>query len=110
VGTGLFDQIGGYSARSWTALFYLGFFGTVLGFFWYYSGIKRIGPMKASVFINLVPVSAIFLAYFILGERLTPAMFGGGLLVITGVYLTNSSAWMGRKPETAKLGKQVKAS
>jgi len=80
-----------YSLMDWGALFYLGFFGTVLGFFWYYEGINTIGPMKASVFINVVPVSAIGLSYFILDEALTPSLFVGGLLVISGVYTTNAS-------------------
>ncbi|MCX5840677.1 MAG: hypothetical protein NTY16_04315, partial [Deltaproteobacteria bacterium] len=37
-----------------TSIFYLGFFGTVLGFLWYYEGIQVIGPSRAAVFINLV--------------------------------------------------------
>ncbi len=88
---GLIHDIGLYSATDWLCLFYLGFFGTVLGFFWYYEGIKEIGPMKASVFINFVPISAIILAYFILGEPVTPSLFIGAVLVISGVYATNAS-------------------
>ncbi len=88
---GHFHEIMAYSLPDWGSLFYLGFFGTVLGFFWYYEGINTIGPMKASVFINLVPVSAITLSYFILDEPITPSLFAGGILVISGVYATNAS-------------------
>ena len=88
---GQFNEIITYSFPDWFSLFYLGFFGTVLGFFWYYEGINIIGPMKASVFINLVPVSAIILSYFILDEAITPSLFSGGILVISGVYATNAS-------------------
>jgi len=52
-----------YPLDAWLAIFYLGFFGTVLGFFWYYEGIKAVGPMKASQFINFVPISAIIIAF-----------------------------------------------
>jgi drug/metabolite transporter (DMT)-like permease len=76
---------------AWASLFYLGFFGTVLGFFWYYQGIHALGAMRASVFINLVPVSAILMAYVLLDEAVTPSLFGGGILVIAGVYATNAS-------------------
>ncbi len=88
---GQFIEIMTYTMTDWFSLFYLGFFGTVLGFFWYYEGINTIGPMKASVFINLVPVSAIILSYFILDEAITPSLFSGGVLVISGVYATNAS-------------------
>ncbi len=85
---GLFHAVPLYTAGSWWALFYLGFFGTVLGFFWYYQGIQEIGPMKAGIFINFVPVSAIVLSYLILNEPLTPAILVGAALVFSGIYLT----------------------
>jgi drug/metabolite transporter (DMT)-like permease len=78
-----------YHLVDWVGLFYLGFFGTVIGFVWYYEGIKKIGPMKASLFINFVPISAVLMAFFILNEPITPSLFIGTLLVCSGVYLTN---------------------
>jgi len=88
---GRLGEVVAYSMSDWFSLFYLGFFGTVLGFFWYYQGIKKIGPMKASVFINVVPISAIILSYFILDEKVTPSLFVGAVLVVSGVYSTNAS-------------------
>lgn len=84
---GIFDS-GSYSVAAWVSVFYLGFFGTVLGFVWYYEGIKRIGPVRAGLFINFVPVSAVFLAFLILGEPLTVSLIIGAVLVSSGVYLT----------------------
>ena len=78
-----------YSISDWWNIFYLGFFGTVLGFVWFYEGINHIGPTKAGLFINFVPISAILLAFVILGEPLTLSLLIGTLLVSTGVYLTN---------------------
>ena len=78
-----------YSIYDWWNIFYLGFFGTVLGFVWFYEGINRIGPTKAGLFINFVPISAILLAFLILKEPLTGSLLIGTLLVSTGVYLTN---------------------
>ncbi|MDJ0855766.1 MAG: DMT family transporter, partial [Desulfobacterales bacterium] len=74
----------GYTLTDWLALFYLGFFGTVLGFVWYYEGIQRIGATKAGVFINFVPISAIVFSFFILGEPLTGSLLAGTLLVLSG--------------------------
>ena len=88
---GVFGQIQFYQFDQWWSLFYLGIFGTVLGFFWYYEGINKIGPMKAGVFINFVPVSAILLAFFLLDEPITWSLATGAVLVISGVFLTNFS-------------------
>ena len=81
-----------YSKQEWLSIFYLGFFGTVVGFVWYYQGIKSIGPMKASQFINFVPISAILLALFILGEQVKLSLLIGAVFVISGVYLTNKTS------------------
>lgn len=81
-----------YSWGAWCNLAYLGWFGTVLGFVWYYEGIREIGPSRASLFINFVPISAICLAHLILDEPLTWSLMIGGALVIAGVSLNNMAA------------------
>lgn len=89
---GMMRDLVHYSTADWFGIFYLGFFGTVLGFVWYYQGIKIIGPMKASQFINFVPISAVLLAFFMLGESITLSLLVGTIFVISGVYLTNRTA------------------
>ena len=86
---GLFGNLFTYSAMDWVGILYLGVFGTVLGFVWYYEGIKALGPTRAGQFINFVPVSAIIFAFLILGEPVTLSLLVGTLLVVSGVYLTN---------------------
>ncbi len=86
---GMLIDVNNYTTLDWISIVYLGFFGTVLGFVWYYQGIKMIGPTRAGLFINFVPVSAIILAFFILGEPITVSLFAGTILVVSGVYLTN---------------------
>ena len=86
---GIMQNLTHYSLMEWLSIFYLGFFGTVLGFVWYYEGINKIGPTKASLFINFVPVSAILLAFLILAEPITLSLAIGAILVTCGVYLTN---------------------
>lgn len=71
------------------AIVYLGAFGTVIGFVWYYEGVKSIGPARTAVFNNLVPVFGISLSSLLLGEPVLVSMVVGGLLVIAGVSLTN---------------------
>ncbi|MBF0228159.1 MAG: EamA family transporter [Desulfamplus sp.] len=88
---GSFSEILHYNGIVWFNLFYLAFFGTVVGFLWYYEGIKKIGAMKSSVFINFVPVSAIIFSYFMLNEPVGKSLLIGAGLVISGVFLTNAS-------------------
>ncbi len=88
---GIWSFLPACSATTWFGLFYLGFFGTVLGFVWYYEGIKKIGPTKAGLFINVVPLSAVVLAFFLLDEPLTLSLLIGTVLVSTGIYLTNTN-------------------
>ncbi|MDO8178523.1 MAG: DMT family transporter [Undibacterium sp.] len=71
------------------AIAYLGVFGTVIGFVWYYEGVKKIGPARTAVFNNLVPVFGISFSALMLGEPILASMVIGGLLVIAGVSLTN---------------------
>lgn len=78
-----------YSFHVWLSLFYLAVFGTVLGFVWYYDGIHAVGASKAGLFINLVPVSGVTLAYFILSEPITTSLLFGTALVISGVVLVS---------------------
>jgi drug/metabolite transporter (DMT)-like permease len=78
-----------YSSTVWLGVSYLGFFGSALGFFWYYEGIKAIGPSRAGVFINIVPVSAVLLAHLILKEAVDLSLAAGAVLIITGVCITN---------------------
>ena len=89
---GLVWNIANQSAVDWLCISYLGVFGTVIGFVWYYQGVERIGPTKAGLFINFVPISAILCAFFILAEPITPSLAAGAVLVISGVYLTNRTA------------------
>jgi drug/metabolite transporter (DMT)-like permease len=86
---GLQFTVTGYSRAAWLSIVYLGFFGTSLGFIWYYEGIRTIGPSRAGVFINLVPICAVVMAFLILDETIDASIILGAVLVFAGVYLTN---------------------
>ncbi|MHC4374815.1 MAG: DMT family transporter, partial [Planctomycetota bacterium] len=79
-----------FSWPVWLSIGYLGAFGTVVGFLWYFEGIQSIGPSRAAVFINFVPVNGVLLATLLLGESLDISLLGGGLLLVCGAYLANA--------------------
>jgi drug/metabolite transporter (DMT)-like permease len=80
------------SFQGWVALGFLGLFGTVIAFVWFYEGVKALGPPRTAVFINLVPVAAVTLGVLLLGEPLELSMLTGGALVILGVFIINRPA------------------
>jgi len=86
---GLMSNLARASLPDWTSIVYLAVFGTVIGFVWFYEGVKMIGPTRAGLFINFVPISAVILAGLILHEPVTPSLAVGAALVLSGVYLTN---------------------
>ena len=88
---GLFEKIAGASFVEWVCVGYLAVFGTVVGFVWYYEGVREIGAVRAGLFINLVPVSGVALGFLILNEPVSFSLAVGGALVITGVYMTNKA-------------------
>lgn len=69
-------------------LFYIGIFPSAVALILWYRGVGEIGPSKASVFFNLVPVFTTIMAITLLGERFTYHQFFGGIIVLFGVYLS----------------------
>jgi drug/metabolite transporter (DMT)-like permease len=67
----------------------MGSFGTAVAFVWFLEGVQRLGPARAAVFINLVPVAAIALGALLLDEPITVPTIVGAAMVITGVWILN---------------------
>jgi drug/metabolite transporter (DMT)-like permease len=78
-----------WSATVWLASAFLGLGGTTLAFLLYLKGIGQIGPSRASIFINLVPVFGVVLSSLFLGEAISGATLLGGAIVIAGVRMLN---------------------
>ncbi|WP_095113338.1 DMT family transporter [Pseudomonas sp. Irchel 3H7] len=73
----------------WLSLTYLGVLGSALAYIGYYHGIRKIGATRSGVFIALNPLTAVVFGAVLLDEHLTLAMYGGGALILTGIYLCN---------------------
>ncbi len=73
----------------WLALSYLVVFATALGQQAWLYGVKGIGPSRAGIFVNLIPVSALLLSALVLGESIGPKEVIGIVLILAGVWLVN---------------------
>lgn len=75
------------SSGGWVALGYLIVFATALGQQAWLFGVQGVGPSRAGVFVNLIPVSALLLSALILGEVVGPREALGIVLILAGVWL-----------------------
>lgn len=73
----------------WMALFYVVVFATALGQQAWLYGVEGVGPSRAGIFVNLIPVSALFLSFFILGESIGWGDVLGIGFILLGVWLVN---------------------
>ena len=81
----------------WVALVYVMIFATALGQQAWLYGVDGVGPSRAGIFGNLVPVSALFFSFLILGEPVGGREMAGVGLILLGVWLVNHRAQAQRK-------------
>ena len=72
-------------------LFYLIVFPTFIAFIIYSWGIKMVGSIRASSYMNLTPINALWIAALFYGEIISAYQIIGMLITITGVIITNRS-------------------
>ncbi len=70
-------------------LLYLGAIVSFFSFGLYNWGISKIEASRASIFINLIPVTAVLLGWLILGETLNLKQMIATLIIIFGVIFSN---------------------
>ncbi len=78
-----------YDPTFWTNILYMGIFVTVLGFLFYFLGIKNLGASKSAVFISFVPVFGTLFSFLLLNEPIYPTFIIGLVLVILGILFIN---------------------
>ena len=71
----------------WLNIAFLGFLSSGLAFILWQQGIERIGSIRASNYIYLVPLITAITGILTLDEKLTINMFIGAILILLGLYL-----------------------
>lgn len=77
--------------EAWVGLLGVGVFSTAVAIQGFYAGVRRIGAAQASLVSTVEPVYTIALATLLFGEVLTAIQILGGILVIGGVILAQTS-------------------
>ena len=93
-------QMPGLSA--WGALLALGLLCTAWAYVLFYRLIAEAGPAKALTVTFMVPLFALLYGALLLGEKVTLAMAGYGLVILLGVALSiefiQPGRWLRRRP------------
>ena len=77
-------------AVSWVSAILLGVVCTGLAYVLYYRLIHRIGAPRAVTVTYIIPLFGIVWAWLLLGEALTPSMALAGVLILSGVALSQT--------------------
>ena len=80
-----FSQV---TATGWASLIYMAMFPSVVCYLIYYYALRRISASRVSAFSYLQPILAALMAAAALRERVTLSMVAGGVVIFSGVYLT----------------------
>jgi len=64
----------------------------VLSYIFWNRGVEQVGANVAGLFVHLMPVFGVMLAWLILDERLHAYHIGGIALILTGIFLTTRYA------------------
>jgi drug/metabolite transporter (DMT)-like permease len=76
---------------TWTHFIAIGgvaLFSSVLAYLFWNAGVAQVGASVAGLFVHLMPVFGVLLAWLLLDERLAAFHFVGIALILTGIYIT----------------------
>jgi drug/metabolite transporter (DMT)-like permease len=77
---------------SWTvfgALVAVALFSSLLAYIVWNRGVEAVGANVAGLFVHLMPVFGVLLAWLFLGERVAPYHIAGIALILTGIWATS---------------------
>ncbi|VBB07547.1 Hypothetical protein LUCI_2811 [Lucifera butyrica] len=75
------------SPLGWLSILGTAIFATLIGVLFFFAGVSRIGATNASIISTLEPVITVILSVVLLGDSITPAQAGGGLLILVSILL-----------------------
>jgi drug/metabolite transporter (DMT)-like permease len=64
-------------------------FSSVLAYVFWNQGVTQVGPSVAGLFVHLMPVFGVLLAWVFLGERLSLFHVAGIALILSGIWITS---------------------
>ena len=85
------QEWGQISPKSYLELGYSSIFSLAVAYsIWFYC-VDRLGSTRTAIYANLVPFWTLLFAWMFIGEEITLLQVLGGILILTGIYLTRNS-------------------
>lgn len=69
----------------WLSVLYVAVVVSAISFVWWYNGIQKVGASTASVFINVMPISATVMGTIFFNEHLSMTHIVGAAFVFSGI-------------------------
>lgn len=76
---------------SWLAMAFAAFIAAGIAYSLWYQGVQRIGITRTMVYHYIMPFAAVLFAGVVIGEEITVLQITGGIAVLMGVYLVQST-------------------
>ena len=70
-------------------LIYVAIFPAIAAYYFWQKGVEIIGPNRASMFIQLMPLFSAIMAIIFFGEIFELYHFVGAIFILSGIYLSN---------------------
>ena len=70
-------------------LIYVAIFPAIAAYYFWQKGVEIIGPNRASMFIQLMPLFSAIMAIVFFGEKFELYHFAGAILILSGIYFSN---------------------
>ncbi|WP_196260494.1 DMT family transporter [Pelagibacterium limicola] len=93
---GLVAEVATMGTTGWLIVVYVALLPSIVAQATYARGVELIGPNRASLFINLIPVVGALLAVALLGERLELFHAVAAVFIVAGIALVEFAARRGR--------------
>ena len=74
-------------------LTYVAIFPAIAAYYFWQKGIEIIGPNRASMFIQLMPLFSAIMAIIIFKEKFEMYHFVGAFFILSGIYLSNKKVY-----------------
>ena len=74
-------------------LTYVAIFPAIAAYYFWQKGIELIGPNRASMFIQLMPLFSAIMAIIIFKEKFEMYHFVGAFFILSGIYLSNKKVY-----------------
>ena len=89
IANGLYTEVPALTFNGWLGVTFLGVFCSGLAYIAWYDALQTLTTASTGAFLYIEPLIAMIVAFFVLGEAITPASLVGGGVILLGVWLVN---------------------